>query len=102
MAERTEKAETTSSQVLHTIGFITFHRGQSPQIFTPVSQSFTAPSQTPRSSIARVPGGEPSVGPLGGPTKDLRRGSPVRWADPKSAPGTSQVTTQEDKSEGGV
>lgn len=94
-AERTEKAETTSSQVLHYHWL--HHVPQRPE--TLASQSFTAPSPThdhpsPRWGAQRGPSGRRDQGLAAG-------GLPDRWADLKSASGTSQVTTQE-KSEGGV
>lgn len=79
-----------------------------PRPETPARFSVRLPNPSPHHPKPRGP---QSPGcPMGSPALALWRpdqglevgGLPVRWADPKSAPGTSQVTTQEDKSEGGV
>lgn len=88
VAERTEKAETTSSQVLHTIGSVMFRRGQRPR---PDFQS-SSPIRhrtIPNPAVHNRPGARWGAQhwPFGGPIKDLRWGSPRQMGGSEERPG---------------
>lgn len=89
VAERTERAETPSSQLLHTIGSITLHRSRRPrpdcQPRSPILVHRTIPNPAVLDRLS--PGWGAQRGPSRGPTKGLRRGSPRQLGGSEGRPG---------------